>query len=215
MNQRNTRRGFTQSRHAEFISASSRYDNNQILNQVQDDNIDQTALGFTLIELLVVVLIIGILAAVAVPQYKMAVYKSKYAQLKTLVHAIDQAQELYYLANNDYADELDKLDINFPAGQDPNTSTATRYEYEWGFCRINAGLQVACTNTDIGMEYQTYTLHPKGYEHSAGKRICVATTTDDLNAIQNRICKNETGNDPLGPYPGNDGTFYTPWEYLK
>jgi len=171
--------------------------------------------GFTLVELLVVVLIIGILAAVALPQYKMAVYKSKYAQLKTLVHVISQAQELYYLANSDYADKLNKLDINFPAGQDPDTSTPTRYYYTWGECYINAGVQVICNNVDIKMGYQLYTQHPQGYEKSAGARMCVATATRDLNAIQNRICKTETGSDTPYRSVGKTGIPYSSWTYSK
>ena len=70
--------------------------------------------AFTLIELLVVVLIVGILTAVAVPQYQLAVDKSKYTSLMPVIRAIKNAQEIYFLENGEYATSINELNITVP-----------------------------------------------------------------------------------------------------
>ena len=70
--------------------------------------------AFTLIELLVVVLIIGILAAVALPQYQKAVEKSKATQAIILLKTVAQAVESYHMANGGYPTEFSQLDVDIP-----------------------------------------------------------------------------------------------------
>ena len=67
--------------------------------------------GFTLIELLVVVLIIGILSAVALPQYNKAVEKARATEALSIIKAIANASMAYHMANGTYPQNIDELDI--------------------------------------------------------------------------------------------------------
>jgi len=84
--------------------------------------------AFTLIELLVVVLIIGILAAVALPQYQKAVVKARLSTMLALGRALSNANETYYLANNEYTRDIHNLDIELPA-ECTQVATSGQYYY--------------------------------------------------------------------------------------
>lgn len=74
--------------------------------------------GFTLIELLVVVLIVGVLAAAAVPQYRLAAAKSRAGVMLPMLRSLQQAQERYYMQNAKTASDLRDLDVSCPSYSD-------------------------------------------------------------------------------------------------
>lgn len=121
--------------------------------------------GFTLIELLVVVLIIGILAAMAMPQYFKAVERSRMTEAVTLLGNIAQAEQRKYMQINKYVNNYKSLDVApkgadgasyYTKGSDGNgfrVDLNNGSSYETGYAqatRVNKnGLQYAYTLTRL------------------------------------------------------------------
>ncbi len=88
-----------------------------------------TKSAFALIELLVVLLIIGILSAIALPQYRHAVEKARAIEGIQLVKLVMKAQQMYYLENDAWATSFDDLSVGVPLTPSPWKDWGNAYPY--------------------------------------------------------------------------------------
>ena len=149
--------------------------------------------GFTLIELLVVVLIIGILAAIAVPQYQKAVEKSRIAEAVIILRAIGEANWRYYLSTNNWAkaNELNLLDIKVPGTNDDTwgDERIKTQDFVYSPCgNTQAGIQIARANRINGLGSSQETWGYSYYLWLDQNNNLHCNTTPEANSMQQKIC---------------------------
>ena len=167
--------------------------------------------GFTLIELLVVVLIIGILAAVAVPQYQVAVLKADLHRGVPLVESLYQAQQAFYLAHGDFAGNFDELDIDIPKNESCTKTTLKGYLFytcdfgEIGIYDNFSNIQFLLPKKQIAYVYfiKDNEVSSLNITFEKDKRYCFAKVNHNA---ANSICQSIGGD-----YIGQSKT----WSYYK
>ena len=155
--------------------------------------------GFTLIELLVAILIVGILAAIALPQYQMSVGRAKFATLKFTTKNIFEASNRYYLTNNTAANTVYDLDIDLDVKEDLSNISAVSFTLQDGTsCNINKkesnSNYVYCDRIISGKKMRFYIdrFNPYGNTSRFTNKVCL-TYSINTSDITNKICQKETG----------------------
>ena len=151
-----------------------------------------TRKGFTLIELLVVVLIIGILSAVALPQYQVAVEKSRLGRVMSNVKTIKNAAEVHYLAAGEYGDDITVFDIGEISGCRSAGAAQLHCAKTWYDWNIYGGgnNRASAGYTRPYGEFKTGYVQFGDYSQTPGVAECWAKADD---SVANQVCKSMGG----------------------
>ena len=163
--------------------------------------------AFTLIELLVVVLIIGILAAIALPQYRLAVEKSRAAEALVALRNIKNAMEVCKMETGAVCQKLSDLAIALP-GTPVNDTNVQMKDFTLaisGFNLGSVGYEVVATRNDGDVDWLKYYLF---YQRSkdATRVTCVATSVPARS-----ICRSLCGRKKLYDADGDKATCELNW----
>ena len=110
--------------------------------------------GFTLIEVLMVVLIVGILASLAMPQYTKVVEKAKMSEAKTVLSAIRTAEGVYFMEYDAYTTTLANLDLD----TDIHTGNNLLFSYSVALTGTAGSQSFSVTSTRVGGSFDGATL---------------------------------------------------------
>lgn len=140
--------------------------------------------GFTLIELLVVILIIGILASIAVPQYFKAVEKARVGEATTTLASIRAAADRYKANQSTYPTSFGKLDIVYKNASGSNI-TGTSANLKYYTIEMSASGDVGSAKATRNTSAPTYGAYVITINYVTGVMsiTCTGAETEDCDSL--------------------------------
>jgi type IV pilus assembly protein PilA len=134
--------------------------------------------GFTLIELLVVIIIVGVLAAIALPSFLNQIGKARGSEAKSSLGTINRSQQAYRLEQNTFAGNITNLDAKI---------SGNFYTYSLGAATVNSATAISTSN-------------------QAGLKVSASLVTQNGDTFTQTICETKNtvataiaGTVPTGP----------------